>query len=53
MLDFFISNLRRPRGGLFIFFNRFVQRFLESYSATTKQMSKEIDGTNLTQLKYN
>ena len=44
MLDFSIFNLQRPRGGLLIFFTRFVQRFLESYSATTKQMSKEIDG---------
>ena len=30
--------------GLFIFFNHFVQIFLESYVALTKQISKEIDG---------
>ena len=39
-----ICSLHMSHTGLFIFFNRFVQIFFESYVALTKQISKEIAG---------
>ena len=42
--DLPVCSLHMSHTGLFIFFNRLVQIFLESYVALTKQISKEIDG---------
>ena len=51
-LNFCIFNLRRPSGGLFIFFIRFIQIFIGVLFSYYKTNEKRNKWTLITQLKY-
>ena len=51
-LNFCIFNLRRPSGGLFIFFIRFMQIFIGVLFSYYKTNEKRNKWTLITQLKY-